>query len=96
MDIEFSGETEEIERAIEGLRKKGVSVDPTGFRVGLEVMVRGRYRTFTEVPYVQTPRPSGGKLDPGELFSYLFQLTSLISYRYRHPHQRRRWTRVVS
>lgn len=27
MDIEFSGETEEIERAIEGLRNQGVLVD---------------------------------------------------------------------
>lgn len=28
MDVEFSGETEEIERAIEGIRNKGVLVDP--------------------------------------------------------------------
>lgn len=76
---------------------EGVSMDPTGFRIGLEVMVRGRYRTFTEVPYVHRARQKGGgKLDPLEVFSYLYQLTSLVSYRYRHPHQRRRWTRVVS
>jgi dolichol-phosphate mannosyltransferase len=76
---------------------EGVSMDPTGFRIGLEVMVRGRYRTFTEVPYVSKARTKGGgKVDPGEIFSYLYQLTSLFSYRYRHPHQRRRWTRVVS
>ncbi len=76
---------------------EGVSMDPTGFRIGLEVMVRGRYQTFTEVPYVHKGRTSGGgRLDPGEVLSYLYQLTSLLSYRYRHPHQRRRWTRVVS
>ena len=28
MDVEFSGEIDEIERAIEGLRKKGCIVDP--------------------------------------------------------------------
>ena len=33
MDIEFSGNTEEIERAIDGLRKKGVMVDPIELNV---------------------------------------------------------------
>lgn len=33
MDIELSGETEEIERAIEGLRHKGVLVDPIELNV---------------------------------------------------------------
>lgn len=33
MDIELSGETEEIERAIDGLRSKGVSVDPIELNV---------------------------------------------------------------
>ena len=32
-DVEFSGETAEIERAIEGLRKKGCSVDPIELNV---------------------------------------------------------------
>ncbi len=33
MDVEFQGETEEIERAIEGLRGKGVLVDPIELNV---------------------------------------------------------------
>ena len=33
MDVEFSGETEEIEGAIEGLRHKGVLVDPIELNV---------------------------------------------------------------
>lgn len=33
MDVEFQGETEEIERAIEGLRGKGVFVDPIELNV---------------------------------------------------------------
>lgn len=33
MDVEFSGETEEIERAIDGIRKKGVQVDPIELNV---------------------------------------------------------------
>ena len=76
---------------------EGVSLDPIGFKIGLEVMVRGRYRTFTEVPYVFTDRKRGeSKLGIREVLGYLVQLGKLISYRYRHPHQRRRWTRVVS
>ncbi len=33
LDVELSGETEEIERAVEGLRKKGVIVDPIELNV---------------------------------------------------------------
>jgi len=33
MDLELTGETAEIERAIEGLRKKGVVVDPIELNV---------------------------------------------------------------
>jgi ABC-type methionine transport system ATPase subunit len=33
MDVEFSGEVAEIERAIDGIRKKGVIVDPIELNV---------------------------------------------------------------
>jgi ABC-type methionine transport system ATPase subunit len=33
MDVELTGETAEIERAVEGLRKKGVLVDPIELNV---------------------------------------------------------------
>lgn len=33
LDVEFSGEVEEIERAVEGMREKGVSVDPIELNV---------------------------------------------------------------
>ena len=76
---------------------EGVALDPIGFKIGLEVMVRGRYRTFTEIPYVFCDRKRGSsKLGAREVVAYLIQLARLLSYRYRHPHQRRRWTRVVS
>ena len=32
-DVEFTGDTAEIERALEGLRKKGCSVDPIELNV---------------------------------------------------------------
>lgn len=76
---------------------EGVTLDPIGFKIGLEVMVRGRYKTFTEVPYVFADRQKGSsKLGMREILAYLVQLGRLISYRYRHPHKRRRWTRVVT
>jgi dolichol-phosphate mannosyltransferase len=71
---------------------EGVSLDPIGFKIGLEVMVRGRYRTFTELPYVFTDRKKGrSKLGSREIIAYLVQLSRLLAYRFRHPHQRRRW-----
>ena len=74
---------------------EGVSLDPIGFKIGLEVMVRGRYRTFTEVPYVFTDRQKGrSKLGAREVIAYLVQLSRLLAYRYRHPHKRRRWERI--
>ncbi len=74
---------------------EGVSLDPIGFKIGLEVMVRGRYRMFTEVPYVFTDRQKGrSKLGAREVIAYLVQLSRLLAYRYRHPHKRRRWERV--
>ncbi|MDH5562317.1 MAG: NIL domain-containing protein [Nitrospirota bacterium] len=33
MDVEFTGETDEIERAIDGLRQKGCFVDPIELNV---------------------------------------------------------------
>lgn len=76
---------------------EGVSLDPIGFKIGLEVMVRGRYRTFTEVPYVFTDRKKGrSKLGSREVIAYLVQLSRLLVYRYRHPQQRRRWEGVPS
>jgi len=33
MDVEFSGDTEEIERSIDGLREKGVQIDPIELNV---------------------------------------------------------------
>ena len=33
MDVEFTGDTDEIERAIEGLRQKGCIVDPIELNV---------------------------------------------------------------
>ena len=57
---------------------QGVQLDPIGFKIGLEVLVRGRYRTFTEVPYTFTDRAVGkSKFGLHEIRNYLVQLIRL-------------------
>lgn len=71
---------------------EGVSLDPIGFKIGLEVLVRGRYRHFSEVPYVFSDRKKGrSKLGSREVIAYLVQLSRLVVHRLRHPQPRRRW-----
>ncbi|MGH7716262.1 MAG: glycosyltransferase, partial [Vulcanimicrobiaceae bacterium] len=53
----------------------GVELDPIGFKIGLEVIAKARYRKAIEVPYVFTDRVAGSsKLNQGEIFNYLRQL----------------------
>ncbi|MBM3465763.1 MAG: polyprenol monophosphomannose synthase [Armatimonadetes bacterium] len=60
----------------------GVQLNPIGFKIGLETFVKGRYRTFIEVPYTFTNRVAGkSKLGLGEIWLYLVQLADLIRYR---------------
>jgi dolichol-phosphate mannosyltransferase len=53
----------------------GVELDPIGFKIGLEVIAKARYRKAIEVPYVFTDRVAGSsKLNQGEILNYLRQL----------------------
>jgi dolichol-phosphate mannosyltransferase len=57
---------------------EGVDLDPIGFKIGLEVIVKGKYRSAKEVPYVFTDRTHGSsKLNSGEIFNYLKQLRKI-------------------
>ncbi|HKU81218.1 MAG TPA: polyprenol monophosphomannose synthase [Candidatus Tumulicola sp.] len=61
---------------------EGVTLDPIGFKIGLEVIVKGRYGKAVEVPYVFTDRVVGeSKLNQKEIFNYLKQLRKLYSAR---------------
>jgi len=61
----------------------GVSLDPIGFKIGLEVAVKARYGKFIEVPYVFTDRIVGeSKLNTKEITNYLKQLRRLYAQRY--------------
>jgi len=53
----------------------GVKLDPIGFKIGLEVIVKGHYQKAKEIPYVFTDREHGtSKLNSGEIVNYLKQL----------------------
>jgi len=58
----------------------GVVLDPIGFKIGLEVIAKGRYGKAVEVPYVFTDRVAGvSKLNEREILNYLKQLGKLYS-----------------
>ena len=61
-----------------------VELRPIGYKIGLEVLARGRYETVSEVPFVFTDRQHGqSKLGGAVMWAYLVQLGSL--YRERWP-----------
>ncbi len=54
---------------------EGVSLNPIGFKIGFEVMARGRYRKAVEIPYVFRDRELGkSKFGRREVTQYLVQL----------------------
>ncbi len=61
-----------------GLRRavvQGVHLNPIGFKIGFEVMARGRYAHVVEVPYVFRDRELGtSKFGRREIVQYLVQL----------------------
>lgn len=53
----------------------GVELDPIGFKIGLEVVIKAKYKRFIEIPYVFTDRVAGeSKLSSKEILNYLKQL----------------------
>ena len=66
----------------------GIALDPIGFKIGLEVIVKGKYGKALEVPYVFTDRVVGeSKLNRKEIFNYLKQLRKLYSARLLPSHK---------
>ncbi|MBV8066618.1 MAG: polyprenol monophosphomannose synthase [Candidatus Eremiobacteraeota bacterium] len=60
----------------------GVTLDPIGFKIGLEVIAKARYGKATEIPYVFTDRVAGeSKLNNREIVNYLRQLRRLYAAR---------------
>jgi len=54
---------------------EGVRLDPIGFKIGFEVIARGKYRRVVEVPYTFRDREHGrSKFGTREIGNYLLQL----------------------
>lgn len=64
----------------------GVSLDPIGFKIGLEIMAKGHYRRAAEVAYIFRDRRYGeSKFGTRQIWDYLQQLGRIW--------RRRGWTR---
>ncbi|MBI2085664.1 MAG: polyprenol monophosphomannose synthase [Candidatus Aenigmarchaeota archaeon] len=60
----------------------GIELSPIGYKIGLEVIVKGKYKKVVEVPYVFVNRKVGKtKLNLKEYANYLRQLAGLIIFK---------------
>ncbi|MDO8740146.1 MAG: polyprenol monophosphomannose synthase [Candidatus Woesearchaeota archaeon] len=61
---------------------KGIKFDSKGFKICLEILVKGSYKTVKEVPYIFKDRRVGkSKLGAGEYLNYVVTLARLIKYK---------------
>ncbi len=57
---------------------ESVNLKPKGYKILVEVLARGKYKTVVEVPYVFEERKEGGsKLGPKQYFEFLIHLSKL-------------------
>ncbi len=62
---------------------KGINFEPLGYKILLEVLVKGNYEKVKEIPYAFRVRRHGqSKLDSGEYFNYLKLLFRLYKYKF--------------
>ncbi len=62
----------------------GIELSPIGYKIMLEIIVKGKYNTIKEVPFTFKDRYKGkSKLDWNEHFNYLQHLLKLYGYRIR-------------
>jgi dolichol-phosphate mannosyltransferase len=63
---------------------EGVRLNPIGFKIGFEVLARGRYRKAVEVPYTFRDRELGkSKFGQREIVEYVQQLGQVLGDRVR-------------
>lgn len=56
----------------------GIRLNPLGYKILMEILVRGEYRKVAEVPYIFKSRRKGrSKLDLKEIFNYAIFLMRL-------------------
>jgi dolichol-phosphate mannosyltransferase len=74
---------------------RGVRISAGGFKICLELLVRGRPATVVEVPYVFVGRTAGeSKMNVKEATGYLRQLRDLKAFTRQHPPLQQRHHRV--
>lgn len=60
---------------------KGVKFNPLGYKIGLEIIVKGNYKNIVEIPFTFKDRMSGeSKLDLKEELNYIRHLSKLYWY----------------
>ncbi|MFC1674344.1 polyprenol monophosphomannose synthase [Candidatus Omnitrophota bacterium] len=61
---------------------EGISLTPSGFKIGLEIFVKANINSFKEIPYTFTNRKRGeSKLRIKACMQYLYQIFSLLAYK---------------
>ncbi len=61
---------------------ENVCLSPIGYKIGLEIIVKGKYEKAVEVPYIFVNRKIGKtKLNMKEYINYLRQIASLVAYK---------------
>jgi dolichol-phosphate mannosyltransferase len=61
---------------------EGVELNPKGFKIGLEILVKGRYKNATEIPILFRDRKYGAsKLSAEVISEYLSQILRLYAYK---------------
>ncbi len=62
---------------------EGVELSPKGFKIGLEILVKGKYKKATEVPIIFRDRKYGAsKLSGSVILDYFFHLIRLYHHRF--------------
>ena len=75
----------------------GVTLDPIGFKIGLEVIAKAHYGRAIEIPYVFTDRIAGeSKLNQREILNYLRQLGRIYAQRFRGAQPAKEGDKVAS
>ena len=76
---------------------RGVSISAGGFKICLELLVRGRPERLVEVPYVFVGRTAGeSKMNVKEALGYIVQLRALHRFRRGHPRATRSYQRLTA
>jgi len=69
---------------------ENVKLNVSGFKIGLEIIVKGNYNKVTEVPFIFVGRTKGqSKLKPKQIIEYLFHVLSLYSYSFKKKLRRK-------